>query len=309
MTTFLNIPPEGGDGSPYWEDAVVNFAALPTGTVNGEVRMTNDTRELYYWDSGDSMWKPVPTGAISSGDVDDTESISLTVTAGVLTADINISSDAADANYILGEVDVQPDPSPGLRVQVANSLIRGLLSASDAYIVYNATTGDFTLSVADVRTIVSSGDAYIDYNSSTGVFTLSVADVLALFSSTTSAIDYDNTTGEFTFVPGNVDHGDLADLSADTHLQYLLLQGRAGGQTAIGGTASGDDLTLSSTADSTKGNVIVQDPLQLPVRTTVQIAGLTPSPGLVVYDSDTDRPMIYVAGTTNDWVPMIGWGS
>lgn len=281
MTTFLNIPPEGGGaGSAFWESAVADFASLPAGTVVGEVRMTLDDHNLYYWD-GDS-WEPVPTGSIDPSDIDDTDSVDLTITTGVLTADVNISTDAADVNYIVGELDIQSGASPGLRSQIANSLIRGLLS---------------------------SGDAYIDYNNSTGVFTLSVADVLALLSSTTSAITYNDTTGEFTFVPGNVDHGGLADLTADDHPQYALLAGRGTGQTLVGGTAASNALTLSSTSNGTKGNIVLQDPLQLPVRTTVERGALTPSAGLVVFDSDLERPMIYIAGSTNAWVDFLGWGS
>lgn len=52
-----------------------------------------------------------------------------------------------------------------------------------------------------------------------------------------------------------VDHGSLAGLSDDDHTQYLLLAGRSGGQTAIGGTASGNDLTLQSTSNATKGSI------------------------------------------------------
>jgi hypothetical protein len=39
-------------------------------------------------------------------------------------------------------------------------------------------------------------------------------------------------------------HSELAGLSADDHAQYLLLAGRAGGQTAYGGTALANDLDL-----------------------------------------------------------------
>lgn len=39
-------------------------------------------------------------------------------------------------------------------------------------------------------------------------------------------------------------------------IQYARLAGRSGGQTLIGGTASGDDLTLSSTSHGTKGTII-----------------------------------------------------
>ena len=43
------------------------------------------------------------------------------------------------------------------------------------------------------------------------------------------------------------DHGSLTGLGDDDHTQYTLLAGRSGGQTIIGGTGSGDDLTLQST--------------------------------------------------------------
>lgn len=48
-----NWPVKGG-GSPYWKNAAANAAALPTGTVVGEVRLTLDTKDLYEW-SG-SAW-------------------------------------------------------------------------------------------------------------------------------------------------------------------------------------------------------------------------------------------------------------
>jgi len=58
---------------------------------------------------------------------------------------------------------------------------------------------------------------------------------------------------------GGGDHGALTGLGDDDHTQYMLLAGRSGGQIATGGTASGDDLTLRSTTDATKGDVIIQD--------------------------------------------------
>ena len=42
---------------------------------------------------------------------------------------------------------------------------------------------------------------------------------------------------------------------------YAKLAGRAGGQTIKGGTASGEDLTLTSTSHATKGDVILTDRL------------------------------------------------
>jgi hypothetical protein len=58
---------------------------------------------------------------------------------------------------------------------------------------------------------------------------------------------------------GVTDHGSLAGLSDDDHTQYALLAGRAGGQQLIGGTGSGDDLTLDTTSNATKGDYIFTD--------------------------------------------------
>jgi len=58
---------------------------------------------------------------------------------------------------------------------------------------------------------------------------------------------------------GGGDHGALTGLGDDDHTQYLLLAGRSGGQIATGGTASGDDLTLRSTTNATKGDVFIND--------------------------------------------------
>lgn len=52
-------------------------------------------------------------------------------------------------------------------------------------------------------------------------------------------------------------HSGLTGLTADDHTQYALLAGRSGGQTLIGGTASGNDLTLTSTSHATKGSIIL----------------------------------------------------
>lgn len=56
----------------------------------------------------------------------------------------------------------------------------------------------------------------------------------------------------------SVDHGATTGLTDDDHSQYGLLAGRSGGQTLIGGTASGDDLILSSTSNATKGDLVLQ---------------------------------------------------
>jgi len=56
------------------------------------------------------------------------------------------------------------------------------------------------------------------------------------------------------------DHDLLTGLTTDDdHTQYALLAGRSGGQTLIGGTASGNSLTLQSTSHATRGQIRAYD--------------------------------------------------
>jgi hypothetical protein len=58
-----------------------------------------------------------------------------------------------------------------------------------------------------------------------------------------------------------ITHGTLSDLGADDHTQYMLLLGRAGGQNLVGGTAASENMTLESTSDATKGQILFKDNL------------------------------------------------
>ena len=71
--------------------------------------------------------------------------------------------------------------------------------------------------------------------------------------SVTNGDSHDHSGGD----GAQIDHGGLSGLSDDDHSQYAKLAGRSGGQTIQGGTASGDDLILESTANATKGIVCI----------------------------------------------------
>lgn len=72
------------------------------------------------------------------------------------------------------------------------------------------------------------------------------------------AIFYDGTKWIASLPDTEITHGSLSGLGADDHLQYLLLAGRAGGQSVVGGTLSGNSLTLDSTAHATKGSIFAK---------------------------------------------------
>jgi hypothetical protein len=56
-------------------------------------------------------------------------------------------------------------------------------------------------------------------------------------------------------IQSGLDHGSISGLSDDDHSQYALLAGRSGGQSLVGGSASANDLSLSSTSNATKGKI------------------------------------------------------
>lgn len=56
-----------------------------------------------------------------------------------------------------------------------------------------------------------------------------------------------------------VDHGKTVGLLDDDHTQYFLLAGRSGGQTLIGGTGAGNNLTFQTTSHVSKGSYIFSE--------------------------------------------------
>ena len=68
-----------------------------------------------------------------------------------------------------------------------------------------------------------------------------------------------------------LDHGLLLGLADDDHLQYLLLAGRAGGQSAFGGTGAAEALTLTGSTNATGGTVLVDCAMEIDFDWTVNI--------------------------------------
>jgi len=131
------------------------------------------------------------------------------------------------------------------------------LTSSDASITITGNssndTVDFVVAGAagDIfKTIAVPAGTNPVADSSTDTLTLTSSDASLTITGTagTDTIDF---TGA-----GVSDHGGLTGLTDDDHTQYALLLGRSGGQALIGGTGSGDNLTLSSTSHGTKGSII-----------------------------------------------------
>jgi hypothetical protein len=79
----------------------------------------------------------------------------------------------------------------------------------------------------------------------------------AISDTATVNLSYDGVSNLLTadVLQAGLDHGSISGLSDDDHAQYALLAGRSGGQSLVGGSASANDLSLSSTSNATKGKI------------------------------------------------------
>jgi fructose-specific phosphotransferase system component IIB len=79
----------------------------------------------------------------------DTDSVDLSYTAGAYSADLKLSSNAADTGYQLVDLNVETGAGAGLRAQIADSAIQNLISVSDSNSIdFSYTTGAIS---GDVR--------------------------------------------------------------------------------------------------------------------------------------------------------------
>ena len=123
-------------------------------------------------------------------------------------------------------------------------------------------------------------------------------------------------TGQSTVAGYNalLDHGALLGLSDDDHTQYALLAGRSGGQTLIGGTASGNDLTLQSTAHATKGNLFFGTSTYDEVNNRLGVVTTTPqrpfhlvgTDGTTTFPTIGARDMFVIENNNNCNIAFIG---
>lgn len=94
-------------------------------------------------------------------------------------------------------------------------------------------------------------------------------------------IDANNTTVDLSVAGGVTDHGALTGLIDDDHTQYALLAGRAGGQTIIGGNATGNTLSLQpNSAGDNSGSINLQG--------TTSISGVLVASGAATMQNTLD---------------------
>ncbi len=97
-------------------------------------------------------------------------------------------------------------------------------------------------------------------------------------------------------------HAGLGGLTVDDHPQYLYIYGRAGGQTMAGGAAAGEDLTIRSTDNVTRGNIFFGTSTYDEANNRLGINTVTPSYDLDVNGTLRTTSLIIPSGAFNGMV-------
>lgn len=252
------------DGSITSLSATIDFGAnnlLTTGTVGGgvatftQVNVDNlrlDTNTLSVTNvNGNLILVANGTGVV---DVQSALTTLGVTTTGVntITGQLNIDNLRLDANTISstnlnGDITLSPNGT-GLII-----LTTELQPGTDATYPLGDTTHRFTDlflsgSIGDGTTLISQAtlQSFRDAN-------VSATAGMTLF--------YDGSKWNASLPDTEITHSSLSGLTTGDagHTQFVMLAGRAGGQSIIGGTAAGEHLTLESTSDASKGKVKTKD--------------------------------------------------
>jgi hypothetical protein len=141
-----------------------------------------------------------------------------------------------------------------------NYTIRSTTNATKGSVIFDETTATTSSTTGSV--LLSGGlgiSNTTDATSSTNGGTISTAGGLAVAKKAYIGTDL-NVGGNLT-VSGSaiIPHSGLTGLTNDDHIQYILTTGRTGGQVVTGGTATGNNYTIRSTTNATKGSVIFDE--------------------------------------------------
>jgi hypothetical protein len=278
---------KNGAGATAWVLVLDTASSLDPEQIQDAIAaaLTNSTTISFtYNDAGNQISADVNSLSLTNAQISATAAIALTKLAA-LTASRALVSDAS------GVI------SPSAVTSTELGFLSGVTSSVQTQL-NNKQPLDATLT------------SLAAYNTN-GILVQTAADTFAgrtiTGSASVSVTNGDGVAGNPTLavLPAGVDHNSLNNLTVgDVHTQYALLAGRSGGQTINGDTASGGNLTLSSTANATKGRVIIGSNAIDQANNRLGIGTATPSTAIeiqknsVIYNEDMNSVTTTTATAT-----------
>lgn len=170
--------------------------------------------------------------------------------------------------------------------------------------------GTFTVNAKGLITAASNTTISIT-SSAVSDFNEAAQDAVGTILTDTASVDFTyndaGNTISAVVLPAGVDHNSLANLTTgDVHTQYALLAGRSGGQSLTGGTASGNNLTLQSTSNATKGKILFGTSGYDEVNNRLGLTTASPTTTLVVGGPwVTSTGQLYINGSSSTFAGLV----
>jgi len=274
--TFIYLPPAGGDGaSGYWEDAVASAAALPAaGTYTGSVIFVIDTATLYYWDG--AAWQGLVDGLADVSGPASSVDAQIALFNGTTGKVIKVSSGTGYVKATSGVASYQAAPIPvadgGTNSTTALNNNRVMQSSGGAVVEAAAITAS--------RAIISDANGIPTHSTTT-------ATEIGYVSGVTSAIQTQidsKVTG-----PGSATDEALARFDLTT------------GKIVQNSSVTLDDAGVMRMTGTTGA-------LKLIALTSTERDALTPEPGMIIFNTTTNRPQCYLGAPDSTWSNLTGWG-
>jgi hypothetical protein len=162
-------------------------------------------------------------------------------------------------------------------------------SGGSGYISF--ATGGYTLTTQERMRITSTGNIGIGITSPTALLMLAAGTATA----STAPLKFTSGTNLTTPEAGVMEYDGTSLFFTPASTRYNVLMnglGLAGGQTVVGGTASGNNLTLSSTSNATKGKILFGTSAYDEVNNRLGIGTTNPGGILDIYKFDNSNPVL-----------------
>lgn len=204
---------------------------------------------------------------------------------------------------LVSDLAAKGDTSTNTATSVESEVV--LFSGTAGKTLKRATGSGIALLTSGVLSTATAGTDYVS-PTSTETLTNKTLTTPTIASFTNATHNHQNAAGG-----GTLDHGlALTGLTDDDHTQYALLLGRSGGQTLIGGTASGNSLTLNSTSNATKGTILFgASSAYDEVNTRLGLATIAPTHTLTLAQTGTSAFYNTSDQTTNYERIVVSWVS
>lgn len=295
---YVYLTRAAGGGVETWD---ISNPASPTqsgslfSTANTPVTSTVQGRYLY------TIGKLNSSNTLTVKVIDVSISATPTLVNTYTSANTGVGGNAVKSIAIAGNLAFLSSTASGNLLLEIIDLKAAELKAA---LIHSLRTGGVSISqnldvngVANVSTALSVGNGGINSRGIINGSNISGTNTGDVTVTDTASIDL-TITGQVlsgVVLPAGVDHNSLANLTTgDPHTQYALLAGRTGGQTLKGDTAASGNLSLSSTANATKGLIIVGDGSMLIVESDASYTGIG-------QPSNEGLPL-QVAGTVNSGI-------